>query len=388
MKTNKTLREGGNVRIDNLLARPLDLRDKSPEFLDELKLYVKNFLIEINYIFRERFGRLLWRTNLLRDNIIFSGSTRALFTEPSEEFLLYKDTLGDLDVFVPKETQENFNELLMYFVDNEIAGVFIDGTIKSEWVEQNHFLISIPSLKVNNLQLDFEFTSFKKTKPTDFALYSHYSSWEDIQAGIKGAFSKKLLDVFIKSIRIENPLVISSVTKRPLRNELDEDGCISPYYLNYDKGFAEKYSLVKSKVYKERYGGNVWERNYDLDYSIDMDKMFKVLIGREPAKDEIVKLFSFLELAKLIKLRDKDLEYIYTEFTKLLFSSEASNCSSLAQALDRRNTKKDIEMKLDVLESLDRLWDTEFTGFNGFSKEEVLELYYEEMRPNELVNED
>jgi hypothetical protein len=50
-----------------------------------------------------------------------------------------------------------------------------------------------PPIKI---QIDLEFVGFEKDEPSQWAQFSHSSSWDDIQAGVKGVFHKFLIQSF------------------------------------------------------------------------------------------------------------------------------------------------------------------------------------------------
>ena len=80
------------------------------------------------------------------------------------------------------------------------------------------FELQDPPVKV---QIDFEFVAFEKDVPTDWAKFSHSSSWEDLQAGVKGVFHKWLIQAFTTLTR-KDFLLRKMKGRGKLRQEVDE----------------------------------------------------------------------------------------------------------------------------------------------------------------------
>ena len=110
----KTIREGGNMSIagedgTEVMATKLQVAKMTPEQFEEFKTSFFSFLMELSDMYNERFGTPIWKDeSLITKGKIYSGSTRAFFQKPFEEFTKYKKSVGDFDVQLPESTMEHF----------------------------------------------------------------------------------------------------------------------------------------------------------------------------------------------------------------------------------------------------------------------------------------
>lgn len=122
------------------------------------------------------------------DNHAFVGSSANLVNTniPDAEFVLYKPTLGDIDVQVSEEYKDLIKEALN--TKRTFNGYKILGTTN----HGNETSVLIYDSYEGPYQVDFEYVDFANTKLNHKFLHS--SSWEDTRHGIKGLYHKLLLN--------------------------------------------------------------------------------------------------------------------------------------------------------------------------------------------------
>lgn len=184
----------------------------------QLRADVIEMLKVLDNEFKQDHGRPLWdpaqRDDILGTGFAFNGSSAHLFTPPpteerpnegmtDEEFIEYKPKVGDIDLMVPKETERELFQTLNRLEDKQLTSriAYVGHNKKSaEGIDQINALFAYtwdtqaPEGEGDTFfQIDFEFKDFEGGRPTDWAKFSHSSSWRDIQSGVKGLAHKILL---------------------------------------------------------------------------------------------------------------------------------------------------------------------------------------------------
>lgn len=317
----KTIREGGNMSIANeegteVMATKLQVAKMTPEQFDEFRSSFFAFLMEVSDLYKEQFGTPIWEDeSLITQGKIYSGSTRAFFQKPFEEFSKYKKSVGDFDIQLPESTMENFPAFVESLTGKTIGDFTFYGSRTKGM--QSHSLVTANPEKFSNIgaeyiQFDWEYTQWdnETNKPAEWNDVSHYSSWEDIQNNIKGAFVKILLKaaVAVKTQRGDKPFY-SLKTGKVVKTPKDA----KEYSFHVDKGVTHLLKSVNDGFGKLEIA--------DRTSSHDMGFLFNVLFDRDPEGDEKRNLVSFVRLIKFMNKEYDDalLKAIFEKFTKLLF---------------------------------------------------------------------
>ena len=113
------INEGGNARVidrktGKVIARAekMDLKKFNRH---ELVTDIVDALSALNDLFEKEYGRKIWKNfNVVRSGQAFSGSTEFFINLdiPDEEFVQHKPSVGDIDVIIPKEISEKFEEFM------------------------------------------------------------------------------------------------------------------------------------------------------------------------------------------------------------------------------------------------------------------------------------
>ena len=190
MRFKTFLKEGGNIKIGEHQAAPIDLtHPDTPR--KTVRKDVHDTLHAMHKHFHEEHGEHLFGPNAkaLHDKKVYSGSTDHLFNDKisDEEHKKYKPKVGDIDVKVPKEHKAKIKSTFTVgktFGKHKIVGV-------KHGAEHHMVVKHTETGKVT--QIDMEPTEYHKGEPHPFEHFSHSSNWEDTKHGIKGGVHKRAL---------------------------------------------------------------------------------------------------------------------------------------------------------------------------------------------------
>lgn len=148
----------------------------------------------MNKDFKRQFGKSIWPDeSILMNGFAYNGST-SFIMDPElsdEEVMKYKPAAGDLDITVPEELKEDVWEYLDSLEGKEIVpGATYVGSnkpTKSSIGDQINSVIVVDfgDGKRAYAQVDFEFLEFEDGGPTEWAKFSHSSSFRDAKAQVK-----------------------------------------------------------------------------------------------------------------------------------------------------------------------------------------------------------
>ena len=341
----KAIREGGNMSIagedgTEVMATKLQVAKMTPEQFEEFKTSFFSFLMELSDMYNERFGTPIWKDeSLITKGKIYSGSTRVFFQKPFEEFTKYKKSVGDFDIQLPESTMEHFPSFVEELTGKTIGDFTFYGSRTKSM--QSHSLVTanpekFAGIGAEYMQFDWEYTQWddEAGKPAEWNDVSHYSSWEDIENNVKGAFVKILLKaaVAVKTQRSDKPFY-SIKTGKPVKTPADA----KEYSFHVDNGVTRLLKDVNDGYAKLDIG--------DRTSSHSMDFLFEVLFDRKPEDDEKRNLVSFVRLIKFMNKEYDDtlLRNIFTKFTKLLFDVHEQQISR--DLTEDREVKHAAEMK-------------------------------------------
>ena len=217
LESRKRLVEGGNLSIGSHEAQHLDLKVTNRNYMVPK---LNELLNAINAAYAKMYKQPLWSPKLLASGEFLSGSSLHFFNVKGiddETFVAKKPTVGDIDTMVDKTKESNLQQFLTAYTDKQIGPAVFLGFQRGNEQFSGLFELQDPPVKV---QIDFEFVAFEKDAPTDWAKFSHSSSWEDLQAGVKGVFHKWLIQAFTTLTR-KDFLLRKMVGRGKLRAEQD-----------------------------------------------------------------------------------------------------------------------------------------------------------------------
>ena len=213
----RLLVEGGNLSINGHEAQHLDLKVTKRGYMVPK---LNELLYAINSAYYKMYKEALWSNEVLASGEFLSGSSLHFFNVKGisdEVFTQKKPTVGDIDTMVDKTKEPNLQQFLTAYTNKQIGPAVFLGFQRGNEQFSGLFEMQDPPVKV---QIDFEFVAFEKNKPTDWARFSHSSSWEDLQAGVKGVFHKWLIQAFTALTR-KDFLLRKMVGRGKLRQEQD-----------------------------------------------------------------------------------------------------------------------------------------------------------------------
>ena len=190
LEGRKRLVEGGNLSINGHEAQHLDLKVTKRGYMVPK---LNELLYAINSAYYKMYKESLWSNEVLASGKFLSGSSLHFFNVKGisdETFTEKKPTVGDIDTMVDKTKEPNLQQFLTAYTNKQIGAAVFLGFQRGNEQFSGLFELQDPPVKV---QIDFEFVEFEKDNPTDWARFSHSSSWEDLQAGVKGVFHKWLI---------------------------------------------------------------------------------------------------------------------------------------------------------------------------------------------------
>lgn len=305
----------------------------------------------INNDFRNRYGKALWEDDsILDDGSIFNGSTSYIMNREisDEEILECKTTVGDIDIMVPGDSKEILWNYLDSWEGEEIMpGVEYAGcnkpTIESIGSQINSvFVINFGTKKVP-VQVDFEFTEFENNKPTEWAKFSHSSSFDDAQLGIKAVHHKFLLRALIGGSSARPDLIICTPSSTPEKITLTKaKEHMLPRMLKFsvDRGIRVAYEpLGVSLNGKEVYRPIPTSRS---TFITEIPEIYSVAFPNSK-KTETPKIKSFIGIIELMKkyFTSEQIKDTSDRYIELLWGFTRDR----GQELERDDPEGDLQVK-------------------------------------------
>lgn len=328
------LREGGNVLISGQEASSIDLNIHDRATVIK---YIKTALTKLNAQFKLEKGLNLWKPSLIADNQIFSGSTKHLFDAAVEEKKLkkFKSTFGDVDLMMDLDLKDQFKD----FIDGQKGEKFGELELIGHKPSGDQIITLFKIKEFDmNVQVDFEGVPFDKGEPTEWAHFSHSSSFEDMVHGVKGAFHKLLLTSLMAPKKVDAIEQMKTKQKE----------IIAGTHTLSVKGMREKYKVTGKD---EASGKSIVIDTKSKDFVTDFAEIFKTVFGKVPTDANVKKFWSFKGMLDLINdlMEKKEKEEVVESFIQKLFGTDA-------QSLYRGDNNRDLEEKMVALRFLsDRL---------------------------------
>jgi len=344
------LNEGGNLSIDGFDAQKLIMANADrPAIKKEITLMLK----DMNKKFEKEYGYPIWKKldDLIMQNLMFSGSTRSFFDDKisDEEFGKYKKLVGDMDTMYPENLQDQMKEFLIKYKGKKFGNMKFIGEGGNSLLQQNG-LYEMPKKHwdaVRYIQVDFEPSGFDADIPTEFSIFSHYSSWQDIKSNVKGLFIKYLFRNLISSKEVLNDIVVLTSKGVPSKSKKYINPAL--YGFSVDKGVRTKFKplldangkqvITNGKLTYEETPSNTKK---GATFEQSLNTIFGMAFKVQPKKGETKKMFSFVRTMELMKkyLSSSDIDAIYLKFIGLLWGPGAQIIEK-----GKKGIKVDFEIK-------------------------------------------
>ena len=341
--------EGGNLSVDGHEAQQIDLKVHDRKFMVPL---LDSLLKAINNSFAKTYKVALWKPELLASRKFLSGSSLHFFDTniPDDAFVQRKPKVGDIDTQVDKTQEQNLEAFL-----NSVKGKLVGPATCLGFSRGNEQFSSLwelqdPPIKI---QIDLEFVAFEKDEPTQWAQFSHSSSWEDLNAGIKGVFHKYMM----------RALTANSATQKYVARQLKKGVKISDEPV-VDSNLSFAVSSKQGGGMREKYQpyidpatGQPMMKNGipvmlqipsgDSEYIQDLGQQYNMLFGQNGEQADQKLMWSFLGNIKLANkyLTDEQRTDIAMAFEEMLFAHGA-------QGLYKGDPVRDQQEKMVALNTL------------------------------------
>jgi hypothetical protein len=352
--------EGGNARVidresGKVIARA-EKMDLKKFKRSELVSNIVDMLEKLNELFDKKYGRKIWKNfDVVRSGHAFSGSTEFFINLdiPDEEFVKHKPSVGDIDVIIPKEVSEDFEEFMPTLEGKKLTShITYWGQDRADfgttWLAVFKYKDKHGEV---NFQIDFEYGDWdeKEEKPTGWAKFSHNSAWEDISQGMKGVHHKYLIINLARALSKRNDIAIATPSSTPEKIKLvsGKKAEQTPRLLAFsvDKGLRIKYKQMEDKDGNpiEHEGKLVFQEipTASSEYIKNVPDIFAYIFGEEPTKQELKDFNSFMGLAKIIKKKvsKEDIETLFE------FVLQEGLFGKRAQILEKNNPELDAKVK-------------------------------------------
>lgn len=387
--------EGGNVTVTSKKGTETRAQKIPIKTIGRDKFYkvVTDLLKKINKDFKKKFKTLLWTDETQIENgFTFNGSSSFIMDPniPDEEIVKYKETAGDLDIAVPDFQRKNLWTYLDSIDSKEvIPGVTYMGSNRPKFSPNEDqincvFVVDFDGLKVP-MQIDWEFLPFSETGlPSEWAKFSHSSSFEDTKAGIKAVHHKYLLRALVYGISVRDDIVICTSKSTYDNYTISKSkNLISPGMMKFSVG---KGLRVAFEPLQDPEGNPVFDNGKqvfkeipvkDSDYVTDVAEILKLSINPSDAEcleSDSKKFWSFTGLVELIKtyVPKENWETINQKYVSMLWELKPK-----AQKLERYDPELDYKVKISGYKFfIDSL------GLSDLSKD-LINPYYDEYRITE-----
>ena len=382
---------GRDAFADKVDMRVIDRTTFRHDIIEMLK--------QLDQLHKKSFNVPIWnpksRDRLLTTGEAFNGSSEHLFGSKvsDEEFAKYKPKVGDIDLTVPEQHIKTIFDLLGRLEGKKITNkvTYVGQNKSKQHGAQINALFAYYYDPDNPLfvQVDFEAVKYDDAdNPDEFGKFGHSSSWDDVQAGVKGAFHKLLLRSITKIVSHRDDIVILtpssplfppekvkvSKTKEAKRLfSFSVDGGLRMIAAQQFLPNGEPLTVQGKLAYKL-----VDPKN--SDYARSREEIFRLLFNDDPTPNELNELGSFLGLMQLLKRRvdPNNIDEIYVDFVSKLYGPDV-------RPLDATDKEADVDAKLAALKVFEGYFPSvkkHATMVNGLAQE-----YYKNYKIRAAIEE-
>jgi len=351
---------GGNVTAvtkkgEETKAQKIPIKEIGrAEFIKKSLELFKN----INSRFQKKHGYKLWDKEEYLDNgFMFNGSS-SFIMDPSisdEDIIKVKPSAGDFDIAIPEQAGEDLWKLLDDLEDVEvISGVTYKGsnrpTISSIGDQINSvFLMEFGEIH-SYAQVDFELLPFEDQTPTEWAKFSHSSSFDDSKIFVKAFFHKYIIRALASSVSMRPDIVIAtpaSTSDKYKLKKVPENDIPRMLKFSVTRGIRTAYEpLVDLKGNQIKDNGKLVYKEKDSktdNYTTIVADIYELVFSDPDKHPEDVKLFNsfkgIIELAKR-KLKPDQIDDVFLRMEQLLWDEK------MGQELEVGLPELDYEVKI------------------------------------------
>lgn len=374
---------GGNFAINGYKATKIDLESYGVEnFRSDIKALLSKINDDFYKIYKFKIRRSI--------DGIFSGSTSYIMDPKydADEIIKYKKNSGDCDVMIPKELGPLiFDYLKTVSKINKFKFVGMSANNRDALGTQ---IITLWNWDKWNIQIDLELSNFKSQMPSNWAKFSHSSSFEDAKQNIKAVHHKYFLRAIARVISSDPNVVIATNKSTAASIKLKKING-NPHKLGFsvDKGLGTNYEPLNTELDKKQVVREL--KPVEKNYITDPELIFFIMF---PGATNYSKEFeSFDGLNKLIKrYYNRDfIEDIVSEYFDMLFGDGAQVIESwnadlgrsvklagLDYALKFQNLKiPNLDSKIDTYYKRNfKIRESEITNYENMDFESFKSKYF------------
>jgi len=352
---------GGNVTAKNWTtgeetrAEKIQVKDIGRQ--EFIKTFVEIFK-KMNKDFKAKYKKPIWvNEDILTSGFAFNGSTSFIMdpTLSDEEVMKYKPSAGDLDITVPEEIGTELWEFLNKLEGKEILpGARYMGSNRGNKDAIGDQINAVIMVDFKNgqrayAQVDFELLPFENDKPTEWAKFSHSSSFEDAKAGVKAVHHKFLISSIVGGASVRDDIVIATPASTPEKIRLKKMAQL-PRMLKFSvtRGIRIAYEPMIGEDGKiiEIDGKQVYREipTKDSTYETVIAEIYKLafrqLVGHEA---DVRKFESFVGVLELMKqfMTKQEIDRTHDRYLQMLFEPTKGR----AQELEAGNPQLDYQVK-------------------------------------------
>lgn len=357
---------GGNVTALNKKTGQEFRAEKIPLSKIGVQIFRKKILElfkSINITFKKSYGEFLWNSDkMIEDGTIFNGST-SFIMDPgldSDEISKIKPSAGDIDVVISISQSEQLYDLLdslegelvcpgcRYMGAKNKSRDKIGNQINS--IFKIEFLIN-GRLQSVLCQVDFELVQFSGGTPTEWAKFSHSSSFEDAKSSIKAVHHKYIIRAFIGASSARTDVLIATPASTPEKIKVKQSNGKNVSVANMMKfsvgsgarlAFLPMLDSAGNKIYID--GKEVLKEipTTESDYKTSVESIFELVFSKKPTALDKRMFWSFIGVIELMKknLSIDQLEKTNKRYVELLWGPH------VGQRLERGNPELDLDVKL------------------------------------------
>ena len=347
-------RSGVSVEAQKIDIKSIGRKQFMNKFIELFKFMNKEF--------KKKNKKPIWVDERhLANGFIFNGSTSYIMDPgyTDEEIIKYKPSAGDLDIIVPEHLKTELWEYLDSIEGKEvIPGVTYAGsnrpTISSISDQINSvFIVEFSNGVRAHAQVDFEFLEFENDSPTEWAKFSHSSSFADAKAGVKAVHHKLLIRALVGGASVRDDIVIATPKSTYDKVTLTKSKIHAiPRMLKFSvsRGIRLAYEPLINPLTNEVVvidGKQVYKeiKSADSSYENVVANIYKLAFKQLHGNESDVKLFnSFIGVLELMKkyLSKKQIDETHKRYIDLLWASKGLR----GQELERDDPDLDYQVKI------------------------------------------
>jgi hypothetical protein len=354
---------GGNVTAKNWSTGEETRAVKIPVKEIGRKEFIKTFVEifkKMNKDFKATYKRPIWvKEEILTNGFAFNGSTSFIMdpTLSDEDVMQYKPSAGDLDITVPEEIGPDLWEFLNKLEGKEILpGARYMGSNRGNKDAIGDQINSVIMVDFKNgqrayAQVDFELLPFENDVPTEWAKFSHSSSFADAKQGVKAVHHKFLIQAIVGGASARDDIVIVTPKSTPEKLTFKKMNGQLPRMLKFSvtRGIRVAYEpLMDPETNKvlEVDGKQVYKEipTKDSTYETIVGEIYKLVFRQLVGNEADTKKFeSFVGVIELMKqfMDKKSIQRTHDRYIQMLWGYKGQR----AQELEVGNPDLDFQVK-------------------------------------------